>query len=97
MLLIRNTRRELDKQPARCPTTRGHPDVIRRASVIVDELSLEPMEWFGANKSSFHIRDFTGLLVDCRSRGTRFNIRWLRAVLQGLPATWIVVPLDVPA
>lgn len=91
MLLIRNTRRELDKQPARCPTTRGHPDVIRRASVIVDELSLERMEWFGANKSSFHIRDFTG------SRGTRFNIRWLRAVLQGLPATWIVVPLDVPA
>jgi pantetheine-phosphate adenylyltransferase len=88
------------------PTTRGHLDVIRRASLIVDQLhimigvnpkkssgfftvqkrlklieeSLEYMEWFGADKSAFHIGEFTGLLVDyCRSHDIRFNIRGLRA------------------
>ena len=73
--------------------TRGHLDVIRRASLIVDELhvmigvnpkksggffpvakrleliegSLAHMEWFGRDRSAFHIGEFTGLLMDyCR-------------------------------
>jgi pantetheine-phosphate adenylyltransferase len=89
------------------PTTRGHLDVIRRASLIVDELhvmigvnpkksgglfavkkrmeliegSLAHMDWFGKDRRSFHIGEFTGLLVDyCRSHDIRFNIRGLRAV-----------------
>jgi pantetheine-phosphate adenylyltransferase len=88
------------------PTTRGHLDVIRRASLIVDELhimigvnpkkssgfftvekrlklieeSLEYMAWFGGDRNSFHIGEFTGLLVDyCRNHNIRFNIRGLRA------------------
>src|SRR6187402_171836 len=88
------------------PVTRGHLDVIRRASLIVDQLhimigvnpkkssgffavqkrlqliegSLAHMEWFGADKSAFHVGEFTGLLVDyCRSHDIRFNIRGLRA------------------
>jgi len=88
------------------PTTRGHLDIIRRASLIVDELhvmigvnpkkssgffpvatrleliegSLAHMEWFGRDRSAFHIGEFTGLLVDyCRRHDIRFNIRGLRA------------------
>ena len=75
------------------PPTRGHLDVMRRASLIVDELhvmigvnpkksggffpvakrleliegSLAHMEWFGRDRSAFHIGQFAGLLVDyCR-------------------------------
>lgn len=88
------------------PVTRGHLDVIRRASLIVDELhvmigvnpkktggffpvatrlnlierSLAHMDWFGRDRSAFHIGQFTGLLVDyCRQHDIRFNIRGLRA------------------
>ena len=80
------------------PPTRGHLDVMRRASLIVDELhvmigvnpkksggffpvakrleliegSLAHMEWFGRDRSAFHIGQFAGLLVDyCRQHDIR--------------------------
>jgi pantetheine-phosphate adenylyltransferase len=89
------------------PATRGHLDVIRRASLIVDELhvmigvnpkkssglfavetrlrliedSLAGMAWFGRERGSFRIGEFTGLLVDyCREHDIQFNIRGLRAI-----------------
>ena len=51
--------------------------VQKRLQLI--EGSLAHMEWFGDDKSAFHVGEFTGLLVDyCRSHDIRFNIRGLR-------------------
>jgi pantetheine-phosphate adenylyltransferase len=53
--------------------------VERRLKLI--EGSLDHMEWFGGDRSSFHIGQFADLLVDyCRAHDIRFNIRGLRAV-----------------
>ena len=44
------------------------------------EESLEYMEWFGRQKTSFRVGEFTGLLVDyCKDNDIEFNIRGLRA------------------
>jgi pantetheine-phosphate adenylyltransferase len=38
------------------------------------------MEWFGKDRNSFVVGEFTGLLVDyCRDLDIQFNIRGLRA------------------